>query len=537
MHREDFNAVWVTSEFGRHSIEKRAFGGGFLIVFFEQFNGYAATRYTWAWVNGLADTGLIEFTDLSGPGLNTVNGKHIIAVGGMLPARTWRGNNATQIQNYLHVTPTSGYPAICASHNQNGLNNTLGTILNIGPYRLEDAAGGFNIQGNSSFNSSEGGWGGVNPFWMGPQGWQRASRSGYKWAEQRMLGQASRYPTAYFDSDLEPTNPHEPYWCGRTDAHRLSGWPTEFGDGWCPYADLLTDHRAHNLTHGSRGFNPPAMLQPVGDQFAKWWLKEVAWNDVTCWLDGASGTGDAHFETLAEVLANYTHGQGWSDGGRQFAHAVRLFNYVNGEHGLGAGNRDTDDEPWEDVIPEFITEMTFATGVMHRAGTEGCVLSPSARSREVDLLGLEFETLGLTDLRDAWRIYMAPTPTGDPDVWTSVGTTVEADQPVSWDTGETTTEISHEVTICDLANYYPYYDAFRRDYRHALDQGGYLAILQNPQLGGFQNHFYLETYADMVYPDAYGIVEVPPSGGESMATIDGLDLMETIAGEDMETIS
>jgi hypothetical protein len=236
------------------------------------------------------------------------------------------------------------------------------------------------------------------------------------------------------------------------------------------------------------------MLAAEGDVFADWWLYEVGFNELTCHWDGAE-SANGLLKPLAQVLAENTPGQGWNRGGRTFGHGLRLFVYIRD---LGyTPMRDSDDEPWEGVLTEFIETIAFPTGVIHTDSAEACIAYPRARSREIDLVAMNFEELGLTDLRDAWRIYMEPESTGGPNDWDSVGANIESDQPVHWYTGNT----SSQDPVTGVRNYYKWYDCFRRDYRHLLIDGGLAAVVANPSLSGQAGH--REHFLDYVYPDEY----------------------------------
>src|SRR5690606_2047484 len=90
----------------------------------------------------------------------------------------------------------------------------------LGPYNIGIPI----VQGNSSLNGSHGGWL-VAPYGGGSQSWHAGVPESWRLAEINFFRTLDRSPIAILDArTLQPYNPKQPYWLGRTVAHELPGF-------------------------------------------------------------------------------------------------------------------------------------------------------------------------------------------------------------------------------------------------------------------------------------------------------------------------
>lgn len=448
----------------RFCVRRAKFGGGLAVVFLEQFAGFDATRITWTLADAFHSAGAILFDDLSvamgGEVLYEVKGStspgpDAIQVRGMLARRHFLGPDAARLRAQEQIDPVEGYPEWVGEVNSDGLKMEANSARAIGLYRLADPS----VKGPSSLNGSHGGWK-VAPWHMGPDGWQRATREGYRWAEMDMLNTLDRSPLAVFDpATLHPLNQHSPYWPGRANV-TIPGFSPD-PDPACPYLPELEKWEAHAYSHLHRETCAAAMLAPR-DVFARWLLVEVYWHDISLWLDGGESGVDL-FKTANQILRELPSNAGWGNGGRGFAHSVRAFLYA--EPYMPAAMRDDSSleyrpevldstgERWRDVITALVSHTARPNGVIHSMARDHkfSSVAPSARAREVDLFWPNFSALGLDDLGERCRQTMARL---------DGASVAEAFDPRfdHWSGGEFA-----------IPDYYPLYDLIRGDSLFLLD--------------------------------------------------------------------
>jgi len=476
MFDDPMDEEWTVERGWRFCVRRERLSDVLAFVFMEQFEGFDATRVTWALANSFPGTGAVLFDDLSvdNPSGNLYEvkganspGPDAIQVRGILARRHWLGPDADALESFAHVEPTTGYPAWVAEVNAEGRataelsfvppndkpNQVRAGARALGLYRLGDPS----VKGASSLNGSHGGWK-VAPWHMGPEGWQRATRDGYRWAEVGMFDTLDRSPLAVFDPvTLHPLNQHSPYWPGRVNV-TIPGFAAD-PDPACSYLPELEKYEAHAYSHLWREICEAAMLAPR-DVVARFLLVEVYWHDIALWLDGGRSANNL-LKPAAQVMEELPPNVGWSNAGRGLAHSVRA--YISALPYFPAIARDDsggynpamlgDGSLWSDVIPELLIHVARPNGVLHSMERDHKFsnVAPAARAREVDLMYPNFEALGLTELAAKCRETMAPIN------GISVAESFDP-RGVKWNAGEKATP-----------NYYPQYDLIRSDSLYLLD--------------------------------------------------------------------
>jgi len=421
---------WVYEDGWRFCARRQAFGDLLALVTLEQFEGIEATRVTWALINGFPGVGAVLFNELgvwygresiyavlpdSSPGPDAIQ------VRGILARRHYGGPRASSLAAYEHVKPTEGYPDWAPEVCSQGLLQASASFVEGDPYKTGAQRVGIyrigtpGVKGSSSLNGSHGGWS-VAPWHFGPEGWQRCSRDGYRWAEVDMFDTLDRSPLAiYSRKTLHPWNPHVPYWPGRANVE-LPGYAPD-PDPACPYLPELEKWEAHAYSHLHREIAAPAMLAPK-DVFARILLVEVYWQDGALWLDGAESSNEL-LQTARQVIREWPAHKGWSVGGRGFAHTVKsliyALPYFNARK-RGSTYRDyhpeqlTDGGLWTDVIVQLIKHVARPNGIIMSWKEEPSdpKVAPAARAREVDLMYPNLVYLRLKGLEKACRETMAP---------------------------------------------------------------------------------------------------------------------------------
>lgn len=331
----------------------------------------------------------------------------------------------------------------------------------IGHYRIGDPG----VKGESSLNGSHGGWE-LGPYHFGTEGWQRCCPEGYKWAEEEFFNTLARSPLASYNPDnLEPHNPRVPYWCGRASSDLPGLEVGSVGPEENENMKELHKYQAPAHSHMHRATASAAMLAPR-DVFARIVLVEHYWNDFTCNLDGGRSNNPL-FNTYQQVMEK-PGGQGWSEGGRGFAHLVGCFTMASEwMHAAGRGYtripgrlmyNTSDGTPWAPVLRDLIRHVAWLnSGVVHNKGSDhnSPGTSNPARSREIDLLFRPMQELGgLADILTKVELFMSPLMANNERL--SPAATVDGSKS-HW-------TIGHYAG----ANYYPWYDLIRGD-MHYLD--------------------------------------------------------------------
>lgn len=385
--------IQLTVDGKRVTRKRQALAGGLLaLLFVERVRGLNALRITFALVNGFPGTGAALFHEIElrvgGEVLFELRGNHAVQVRGILARRVYAGPDAAKLEGYHHIRLAQGYPAWVEEVCLEGLQEARDGAELIGPYRIGDPG----VKGPSSLDGSHGGWK-VGPWHMGPRGWQRASRNGYRWAEVDMFDTLDRSPLAVFCPDtLRPFMPGTAYWPGRSNVS-LPGYLPDT-DTACPYLPELEEWEAHAYSHLHRETCAAAMLAPR-DSFARWVLTEVYWHDIKLWLGGAESLVPL-LQPARQVIRDLPAHQGWANAGRGLAHSVRCFLYARPY--LPRAER----RYWTRLLRALLLHVARPNGILHSRPFDPNApqISPSARAREVDLMFPNFAGLG------GWRMWM-----------------------------------------------------------------------------------------------------------------------------------
>tara|TARA_R110000782_G_scaffold102791_7_gene190230 strand:+ start:10827 stop:12482 length:1656 start_codon:yes stop_codon:yes gene_type:complete len=431
----------------------------------EKFDGIDATRVTAALVNSVKDAGtfyydnlIVTFNNMVIPDAG-IHGNGVVLPGGVMPMRGYFGPDSVKLSDYGHMSFPDTEEWIenkCMDANENM------TIANVGPWQI-----GFpQTQGNSSLDGSHGGEG-VAPFQGGPNCWTKENSKAWVYKENEMLTVARRSPMVKTDVLGKPVIDPQVGWQGRTWGHEKDGWkytPTlkegvppnhkQASNGktyktddqgqflkqplvlngttyqinvdipddwyWCSFEEDLFNYRAIDHTHLHRETRAAAMLAGQ-DAFAVWFLR-MCWNDSANWM-GSDGGGTGQLRNLAECISTLEapHQGAWF-GGRGWAHIVRSFLYAEPyltmeerkvpvslhamceEHGV--------DKQWRSVIKFATAYIANENGVCHRMDDgdyfPGMGDVPTARGREIDLMGPNFAALGLFELDKKWKAFCQP---------------------------------------------------------------------------------------------------------------------------------
>lgn len=254
------NDDWVLQDDRRHARLARRVDDVAMLVFFEQVEGYDATRVTVAAINGLPDVGPRYFkryvVSVDDDELERVEGRHVILPRAALIRRTVHGPDATPLREWTYVHDSRPVPdwapakaaADTAKRYAFPYRDHKADPVYLGPYNF--------FWPNKSLADSHGGWG-VGPFHGGPEDWLtcpegRANR------EAEMLLEFQR-PIWMLDDEFRPFQPQCAYWMGRTKEHEPPQYQYTIDD-WCPYAELLSRYKFADHTHLSRGTSGAAAL-------------------------------------------------------------------------------------------------------------------------------------------------------------------------------------------------------------------------------------------------------------------------------------
>jgi hypothetical protein len=448
--------AWTYEGDFRFLVLRRLVNNALLLVTFEQFKGFDATRITVAWKNAFAGTGAIVFDDLKvtygGREISTPleEGPHAIQPRGTFVRRYHVGPDSYKLEGYMHIEPVKGYPVWAPGMCLQGLQQqtTPANAMQIGPYTIGDPG----VKGSSSLDGSHGGWE-VGPYHFTAEGWQRCSRHGYRWAESEFFNTLARSPLAAYDPEtLLPVNKHQPYWSGRASC-TLDGFEEDLeAQAKVPYLKKLQGYEAPADSHAHRMTGSAAMLAPK-DVFARIVLVEHYWHDFTLWLDGGE-SGLSYFQPYWQVIRDHSPHQGWSRGGRGFAHAVGCFKMAH-PYLLGSKRGTTGDaglvapgQTWWGALRDLIRHVARLNGIVHSSGQDGKYpnVQKAVRSREVDLLYPGMVFLGLDDLAEKVRHTM------DSEGW-------EGTAPEAWDGTMAHWSFGQQ----GGPSYYPPYDMIRGD--------------------------------------------------------------------------
>lgn len=295
----------------------------------------------------------------------------------------------------------------------------------LGPWRVGYAA----VRGSGSLNGSHGG-ARLAPYDGGVNGWQGYCKEGLVWAEHDLVTTMMRSPIVMLNDEGKWWNPHEPYWPGRTVQHEPLPYRITTSDGsgnwtWLPlpadapaYAHELREYRAHDHTHGRRGFGAAGLLAPY-DALARWFLVQLA-GDTIAWLDGGRSPLGL-LQPIEQMLEAPGQFEGDSRGGRGWGHTMALMleaqpylpehmrTLSDGSHVIDAIRTLT--LKW--ASPENgWTHSTGKASFPDPVGGWGAIEDPVCACREIDLVGVNFLSYGLKDLHEAWVRSMAPENVG-----------------------------------------------------------------------------------------------------------------------------
>ena len=460
----------------KFSVARESFDGILFIVVWESLKG--STRVTAAMINGFANNGTEYFDDCKI--VSVFNGEETVLMDesgcGGIQVRGTLVRRATMGTDFHSPTADAVAPwaeELCWDGYTRSSNQW--NSKKFGPYTIGDPG----VTGSSSLNGSHGGWE-LGPYHFGTEGWQRSSDYGYMWAEREFFATLARSPLASYDPQtLEPHNPHVPYWCGRasSDLPGLAvGVDNPEND---PVIAELHRYKAPAASHMHRATASAAMLAPR-DVFARIILVEHYWNDFTCNLDGAE-SANSLFKPYYQVMSE-KGGQGWSRGGRGFAHLVGCYTMAEpwlGSESRGAGLEDRDmdvtsqGDVWDTALRALIRHVAWPkSGVVHNMVHDADskhVIFP-ARAREIDLLFRPMQELGeLDDIVEKVRYFMSRY------LGQSVAVSVNGSGEHWWDNKH------------GSADYYPLYDLIRGamkflDLSHPIftDPSEQLVALVNP---------------------------------------------------------
>lgn len=454
--------TWVEEDRWRWSEERVLLAGVALLVWREQFDRADATRVTVALVNGVPGRGTAYFrglqVEVEGKPVWRLEGQHCIVPRGILARRAFHGPDAARLMSWAMIRDrlpgwTPAWAGARCAEDLARLRTMQSGEHAVGPYRIGDPI----VRESSSLGGSHGGWK-VAPYGGGSLSWYAGAIEGWQLAEEQFLRTMARSPIAILSpTDLQPYNPRVEYWLGRTIPHELPGF-RDAPDDWCEYGQFLFRFRPHSYSHLWRQVRDAAQLARY-DAAARWFLL-TSWHDCTLWLESGGAGSDNHlFWPLEKLVATTPPGQGAGWANRGFAHVVRCFleaePYLPQEQALS----------WRERLVGALRHVIVpGTGVAHANprpdDLDPSIEPPTARAREVDLLGASFLPLGLVEEDADWRRFMAPV------AGRSVSATFQIRPGMrSWADGRGA-----------VPHYFPEYDAFRGDLR---PYGGDLRGLMN----------------------------------------------------------
>jgi hypothetical protein len=272
--------------------------------------GINARMITVAAINGYAGRGWAYFEQLQiragDQVLENLTGRHAIAPRGAILRRFFLGPEAEKLRSWDWVNDPRPAPTWAAAQATQALGQYRGQV---GPYKFQWAY--------KSLSNSHGGQG-VAPFHGGPEDWL-TNGPGRRLREQEMLAAYQR-PIWI----LGPT-PEEPYWMGRTMAHRLKGFNAD-PDGWCTYAGELNTWRPADHTHLSRTTGGAGALAKW-DPFARACLL-ASWKDFKA-ANSLTRPKESSQHLLWPLWAKVEAAAGPlnSEGDRGLAHWLRLMRW------------------------------------------------------------------------------------------------------------------------------------------------------------------------------------------------------------------
>lgn len=435
------------------------------LIHVEKFENFDAKRVTITLLNSIKNAGPFYYRNLRYGIDNKVvfsqNYPGVVLPGGIMPQRFYVGLDAYKLREYEHLS----FPLQEEWINEK-CRKGIDTFPKeqVGPWELGHSA----TKKDSSLNGSHGG-GAIGPFQGGPYCWTRNNPQAWKYKEIEMLSVACRSPIAktneYGDFIIDPA----PGWPGRTWNHEKPGWQyvpklidddfnyIQHTDGelyltdnqsnilkkpvgitnsgktiwekvkipnhwwWCPYEKELFKYRAIDHTHLHRETRAAAMIAKY-DAFARWFLR-ACWNDIANWLGSEGGSNNKALYNLAELLKSTPKHEGASWGGRGWAHVIRCYEYAqpwltSSENyiptSISSINSLGEFITWYDALKITTTHISTPNGICHKKDGDNKPKMeniPSARGREVDLMGPNFLFLKLDHLFAAYKNHCAPVGT------------------------------------------------------------------------------------------------------------------------------
>ncbi len=354
-----------------------------------------AWMITVAAINGYKDRGVAYFEDLTiranGAELESLKGRHVILPRGAILRRFYLGPDADEMRELQWVDDPRPYPVWAPSASLAALKKSKAQV---GPYSFH--------WGYKSLSNSHGGQG-VAPFHGGPDDWLTCGE-GRRLREKEMLSEYQR-PIWL----LGPL-PQEPYWMGRTMAHRLQGYDDD-PDDWCEYAQRLNEWRPADHTHLSRTTGAPAAMAGwdllAKDCLLMSWKDFKAANSLT--RPKELGIFDkARWPLWAKI--EVAEGPINSEGDRAIAHWLRLMRWVRpyvDASELG---------PYEDAYRLWIGRMEGAYGITYAmdpqpSGIGPPVDAPSVQAFHLQLNLFEFQRFGgLDEIAEKLAAHLTPSP-------------------------------------------------------------------------------------------------------------------------------
>lgn len=450
---------WTREPGWRFCVQRMNFDGRLAIAFYEQFEGFDATRATILMGDVFANIGAVLFDsiafkygreDIFRVQGNEKPGPDAIQVRGGLLRRYSFGPDGGKLDRYEHIQPEAFYqkwPWLLELAHK-GL-TTIGNSYHtetVGIYNLNDPQ----VIGSSSLNGSHGGYK-VAPNHFGADGWQACSREGYMWAAIDMFSTFDRSPIGVFDPEtLHPLNRHKPYWCGRANSSKPGGIEAYEGfapdpDTRCSYLPKLEQFEAHDYTHGRRG-NGSADFLAAKDIVGRFLSVEWYWADYDRWLDGGTvkpydnGQFNGLLMPISQIIAQTKEAgrlgksfyiqpnSGWSQGGRGFANALDCFSAAHRWFNpITRNDRNTTYEPemvssrrtkqtYYGYLQELIKATIRPNGILHTQHHDDNWpnVPNSARMREVQLLQKGLLFLGLHEEAGKAAFWASPTVIGSP---------------------------------------------------------------------------------------------------------------------------
>ena len=354
-----------------------------------------AWMVTVAAINGHKGRGVVYFERLqiSTPGRQLLNlrGRHVILPRGAILRRYWLGPDAEAMESWDWVEDPRPFPSWAPERSLAALDKDAAQV---GPYRFHWPY--------KSLDNSHGGQG-VAPFHGGPEDWN-TSPEGRRLREKELLAAYQR-PIWL----LGPT-PAEPYWMGRTMAHRLQGYDAD-PDGWCPYAQALNEWRPADHTHLSRTTAGAAALAKW-DPFARDCLL-MSWKDFKA-ANSLTRPKVSSQKLLWPLWAKVEVAAGPlnTEGDRGLGHWLRLMRWVRPY--VDAAELD----PYQEAYRTWVGKLGNQYGVTRITGPPSHtnppapgVVPPYVQAFHAQLNLYEFQRFGgLDDQAERLANYLTPLP-------------------------------------------------------------------------------------------------------------------------------